>query len=248
VSVFLLCTALARLPARLISSLHDPRGESVTGCEMIRSASPSIYVARCVRSLGQVGGSIPRPRRADGPLAFLMIFGRRLGATGVNPLALNALAQAIQTQEGYYPGTLAYTNNNPGNLVYAGQPGATQGAGGFAAFSSYAAGYQALQNQIQLDAARGTDVNGNPVTTVGQLITSWAPPSQNDTAAYIASVTAQTGFSASDDLLSLGSSGSDQTSASLPADTSSVDSGDGTSSWLWYAAGLGALVIFRLSS
>ncbi len=217
---------------------------------MIRSVSPSIYVAGRVRSLGQVGGSIPRPRRADGPLAFLMVFGRRLGATGVNPLALNALAQAIQTQEGYYPGTLAYTNNNPGNLVYAGQPGATQGAGGFAAFSSYQAGYQALENQIQLDATRGTDVNGNPVTTVGQLITSWAPPSENDTAAYIASVTAQTGFNASDSLLSLGSS---DAVSFLPTDATGSDlstSGDGSTtdtSWLWYAvAAMAALAVVEL--
>ena len=68
---------------------------------------------------------------------------------------INTVATAVQTQEGYYPGTLAYTNDNPGNLVFAGQAGATQGAGGFAAFPDYATGYNALLNQINLDASRG---------------------------------------------------------------------------------------------
>jgi hypothetical protein len=142
----------------------------------------------------------------------------------MNPLAVTALANAIQTQEGYYPGSVAYANNNPGNLVYAGQPGASPGAGGFASFSSYSAGYQALENQITLDATRGTDVNGNPILTVGDLISSWAPASAgNDTASYISSVSTQTGYSASDNLLSLGSAdGSGDGSDSFSIDTSDV--------------------------
>ena len=142
----------------------------------------------------------------------------------MNPVAVNAIAQAIQTQEGFYPGSLAYQNNNPGNLVYAGQPGASPGAGGFASFSNYNAGYAALLNQINLDATRGTDVNGNPTATVGQLIASWAPASDpsNNTPAYIASVAAQTGYSSSDDLLSLGSS-SPAFDLTTAGDTSTVD-------------------------
>lgn len=209
---------------------------------MIRS-SPSVYVSGALRGLRTL------PRRADGPLAFLQVFGRRLGATGVNPIALNALAQAIQTQEGYAPGTLAYQNNNPGNLVYVGQAGATPGAGGFAAFSSYQAGYQALENQIQLDATRGTDVNGNPVGTVGQLITSWAPPSQNDTAAYISSVTSQTGFGANDPLSSLGSPSSSSPSIAVTDfenysvdDSSDSSSSFDSSSLIWILAGALAVI------
>lgn len=68
---------------------------------------------------------------------------------------INAVALAIQAQEGYAPGTLAYTNSNPGNLVPAGQPGCVPGAGGFCAFPDYATGLSALQNQINLDASRG---------------------------------------------------------------------------------------------
>jgi hypothetical protein len=169
----------------------------------------------------------------------------------MDPTALNALAQAIQTQEGYYPGSVAYTNNNPGNLVYVGQPGATPGVGGFAAFSSYSAGLQALENQIQLDAVRGTDVNGNPVNTMGDLISSWAPASAgNNTPAYIASVTAQTGYSASDNLLSLGTAASSDstavfTTSDYPGDLADAVSGVTSSPWL-IAAAIGAVALVAL--
>jgi hypothetical protein len=146
---------------------------------------------------------IPRPRRADGPAGFALVFGRLRGGS-ISPVAVTAIASAIQTQEGYAPGTLAYTNNNPGNLVYAGQAGATPGAGGFAAFPTYQAGLNALDNQITLDATRGTDVNGNPTTTLAQFITSYAPPSENNTAAYIANVSNWTGYDPNAPLSSLG--------------------------------------------
>lgn len=209
---------------------------------MIRAASPSIYVAGRLRAL---------PRRADWPAGFQNFRRRRLG--DLNPLALTSLANAIQTQEGYYPGSVAYVNNNPGNLVYAGQAGATPGPNGFAVFSSYSAGYQALLNQINLDATRGTDVNGNPTTTVGQLISSWAPASAgNDTAAYISSVTAQTGYDAGDSLLNLGAGDPSDTAVSYSpvGDTASVASTDGssassTSYWLIAAAVAGVAVVSR---
>jgi len=82
---------------------------------------------------------------------------------------------------------LAYVNNNPGNLRFAGQTGATRGEGGFAKFSSPQAGIQALQRQIQLDASRGL--------TLSQFISKYAPPSENDTAKYIRDVVAMTGAS-----------------------------------------------------
>ena len=72
---------------------------------------------------------------------------------------------------------LAALNNNPGNLKFAHQTGATPGVGGFARFESPEGGYQALMNQIRLDASRGY--------TLSQYITKYAPPSENDTALYI---------------------------------------------------------------
>lgn len=80
---------------------------------------------------------------------------------------------------------LAFVNNNPGNLRFAGQEGAVQGEGGFARFSTPEAGYQALKNQIQLDAGRGF--------TLAQFINKYAPPSENDTQQYIQQITQLTG-------------------------------------------------------
>ena len=87
------------------------------------------------------------------------------------------IAATIQQMEGYYPGTPAYTNNNPGNLMYVGQAGATKRpTSSFAVFPDYDSGYQALLSQIQNYANRGltiqqmmniyapaTDNNGNPI-------------------------------------------------------------------------------------
>lgn len=126
------------------------------------------------------------------PLPLLLVRTRPgLGSinTPVDPTALAAVATAIQTQEGYYPGSLAYTNNNPGNLIYtsyyASNFGASRGSpmkdkngntiGYFASFPDYQTGLAALNNQIQLYAGSGltiqammqkyapvTDANGNP--------------------------------------------------------------------------------------
>jgi hypothetical protein len=120
---------------------------------------------------------------------------------------LDQLAQAIQTVEGYYPpgtivggtsfptGSVAYRNNNPGNLNYVGQAGSTGAdANGYAIFPDYATGYAALVNQIQIDASKGM--------TLQQLIYSWAPPTgdprgTNNTTAYLQSVSDATGLAPS---------------------------------------------------
>lgn len=183
----------ARPPARPPALLAFPHGNRT----VIRSTA-SIYIPGRVRGL-----AIVRPRRADWPQGR-----RRLGQTGMNPLAVQSLAAAITQQEGFYPGSVSWNNNNPGNLVYAGQPGATPGTGGFAAFDTLADGEAALSGQINLDASRGTDVNGNPTVTLSQFIDSYAPASAgNDTASYIANVSAMTGYSPDAALLSLGDSG-----------------------------------------
>lgn len=74
-------------------------------------------------------------------------------------------------------GTLANTNNNPGNLRFAGQKNAVQGKGGFAKFKTPKAGYEALKRQISLDAGRGH--------TVQTFISKYAPPSENNTKEYL---------------------------------------------------------------
>ncbi len=88
-------------------------------------------------------------------------------------------AKGVQTKPVVMiPGkTLAAQNSNPGNLRLAGQPGATQGAGGFAKFQNPTAGYLALRDQIALDATRGH--------TLASFISKYAPPSENNTNTYI---------------------------------------------------------------
>lgn len=197
------------------------------------------------------------PRRADPPAAFWFL-GRAILRGSISPSAVDALSSAIQTQEGYYPGSLAYSNNNPGNLVYAGQAGATPGAGGFAKFATYDDGLAALKGQITLDATRGTDVNGNPTTTISQLLSSWAPPSENDTASYISSVASQTGFDPDAPLSSLDSAASytqpvdfgdlaynDFPVISSDVDLSSVGLPSDTPLWALAAGVVGAIFLAR---
>lgn len=109
--------------------------------------------------------------------------------------ALTQLALAIQQQEGYYAGSLAYRNNNPGNLMYAGQAGATGKDGsGFAVFPDYQTGFDALLRQIQLDAGRGDTFysftadyapasDGNNPTAYAQFLASQMGVDPNSTLA-----------------------------------------------------------------
>ena len=81
---------------------------------------------------------------------------------------------------------LAVKNNNPGNLKFAGQPGATEDERGFAKFEDPQAGMNALVNQINLDRNRGDTLEG--------FISDYAPPSENATKNYIDYVSQQTGI------------------------------------------------------
>jgi hypothetical protein len=159
---------------------------------------------------------------------------------------ITALANAIQTMEGYYPGSLAYTNNNPGNLVYAGQAGATKSCSTngycYASFPTYDAGYQALLNQINGQAAQGQNLQqfiwqyAPPCPKAGQIpdpTTGLCPDGTkgNDTSAYLTALENATGASANtpltnvisgDTLTSSDAGGSDSTIGSS-TDSSSFD-------------------------
>lgn len=69
---------------------------------------------------------------------------------------------------------------NPGNLR---PPGASTG---FAKYSTPEAGLQALDGNLKAYGAKG-------INTVSQIITRWAPPSENNTAAYVAAVSRRLG-------------------------------------------------------
>lgn len=81
--------------------------------------------------------------------------------------------------------TLAFRNNNPGNLRFAGQEGAEEGEGGFAKFKDPEAGFGALKRQVELDAGRGH--------TLDSFINKYAPPVENDTQRYITNIENFTG-------------------------------------------------------
>lgn len=107
------------------------------------------------------------------------------------------LTSAMFNVEGNNP-NLA-TNNNPGNLVYVGQAGATLGAGGFAAFPSLVDGIAAANAQANLNINRGSCANGNPISNLIDFISCWSPAnapgnSLASTNNYIASVASQTGI------------------------------------------------------
>lgn len=106
---------------------------------------------------------------------------------------LTTVATAIETQEGYYPGSLAYVNNNPGNLMAAGQPGCTVTSTGLCSFASFADGWNALLNQISLDASRGL--------TISQFTAKYAPAAAgNDPTTYADNIASAVGLSPSDPL------------------------------------------------
>jgi hypothetical protein len=125
---------------------------------------------------------------------------------------LSTVANTIQQVEGYYPGTIAYANNNPGNLrcCSAGVPCANQSSSGatgcdsnnFAVFPSYDDGYSALENQITLDASRGL--------SIADFTSKYAPAQDsNDPASYAATIASATGLSVSDPLSAALTTGTD---------------------------------------
>lgn len=95
---------------------------------------------------------------------------------------VSGLAAAIQQMEGWFPGSLSYRNNNPGNL----RPGslavgAVGSSGGYAVFPDYATGYAALTGLIQSP--------GYWNLTLTQFFAKYAPSADNNNpAAYAASV------------------------------------------------------------
>jgi len=163
--------------------------------------------------------------------------------------SITTVADTIQKIEGYYPGTPAYRNNNPGNLTcnssgkpYAIQAGATGcDSSNFAIFPDYSTGYSALEAQIELDASRGE--------TIQEFINKYAPASDgNDPTSYAASIASASGLSVTDllsDALTDTSSTTDSTDSSSTdtfSEDDSSDSGYSTSVLVAGGVGLAALL------
>ena len=85
------------------------------------------------------------------------------------------------------PQPLGLRNNNPGNLR---SWGTTPTVGGFAKFDTPDAGLSAMAgNLLAYYKKYGLD-------TIAGIVKRWAPPNENNTAAYIKSLVDQTGFGA----------------------------------------------------
>ena len=101
---------------------------------------------------------------------------------------------------GALSGVRGIRNNNPGNLNFAGQAGASRenGKGRFAAFNTPEEGIGALSKQLDLHF-NGTSAKakeaGRPLRSVKDIVEAWAPPNENNTAKYIADVAKQLGVS-----------------------------------------------------
>lgn len=163
------------------------------------------------------------------PVGWTKFVARGLGQTGGD--FVSALASAIQQVEGYYPpgsvvggasypqGSLAYRNNNPGNL----RPGslavgATGSNGGYAVFPDFQTGWNALLGLIQSPAYWSL--------TLVQFFSQYAPSADNNNpAAYAATVAASLGVDPNTPISQLASGG-----GAGPAGNGDSGDGDGSDS------------------
>lgn len=97
-----------------------------------------------------------------------------------------SLPEAIARQEGFYIDcSLAARNHNPGNIkfgAFAQRYKANRDPWGFAIFATDEVGWSALKGLLLTETYRDL--------TVEQCIYKWAPPSENDSAAYLQNVCA----------------------------------------------------------
>lgn len=115
---------------------------------------------------------------------------------------LISLAKAIADHEGwiapnfrtapYDEGSIAFRNNNPGNLRYSNF--AMGEHLGFAYFYNEDIGWMGLLHDLWSKCTGNTTTKLYGKSTIADLIHVWAPPSENNTEAYISAVEKKTGF------------------------------------------------------
>lgn len=133
-----------------------------------------------------------------------------LGAAVTLPQSVKqSIGSTIQTVEGWFPGSVSYTDNNPGNLKYVGQAGATGAdSRGFAVFPDYATGQAALYHQLDLYAGQGL--------TIGQMMNIYAPATDgNQPGPYAQNIANAVGATVNTKLTDLGGG---QAAAAPPPD------------------------------
>jgi hypothetical protein len=133
---------------------------------------------------------------------------------------VTSIAAAIQQMEGWFPGSVSYRNNNPGNLRSG--PGMIgTDANGYAIFPDVATGEAALDAQIQTNIDRG--LNLQQFFAGGNGYAGYAPSADNNNPTNYANfVASQVGIDTSTPLSQLQSGGT----AVAPAVSDSDDSID----------------------
>ena len=170
---------------------------------------------------------------------------------------VGAWAGAIATFEGFYiSGSRPARNHNPGDLKYAGQPGAIgQDSAGFAIFPDDATGFTALDNQLQAYVNEFPDYSlfqimehylGQNVTASGGQTTS-----QGNSTTYAVAVAGALGVDPTTTLsdlvqLGLGVPVSTDASISPAAPASPLDTEDGSAGMLVLLVG-GAIALVVIS-
>ncbi len=104
-----------------------------------------------------------------------------------NETLIQKMAEAIKQFEGYYPGSIAYMNNNPGNLKFANQPFAVdEDAFGHAIFDTYEHGWQALINQLNAIFLNRYPQLYNTDMTLYEMFSRWATGNSEQYAEFVA--------------------------------------------------------------
>jgi hypothetical protein len=91
---------------------------------------------------------------------------------------MTKLAEAIAHEEGFYvPGSLPARDHNPGDLRHSPHSFHTGDPNSVGAIYSDTDGWADLERQLEIFAQRGL--------TVEQMVYEYAPPTENDSAAYL---------------------------------------------------------------
>ena len=177
-------------------------GNTLLGLAALADAF-AIYGGRQPTSLAQIA---PIAMRREATQSAIQEIDRRLRASNLTPeqraIVGGAAQQAVsaapaapgevpvlRAAPGQNPNEVrGVRTNNPLNLSFANQPNAIGTDGRFAVFQTPEEGVAASVRQLQLYGQRG-------LNTIDQIISRWAPPSENNTAAYIQAVAQRVGVS-----------------------------------------------------